>query len=99
MKFSLVMMCSSCKWRITDALKAKGFTNFNIDMNKSLLTFKDEVNPERVMEAVHGIGYACDYLPEDPIGDRFDELTDEQLMELEEALRNGDSLEDLDFLK
>lgn len=99
MKFALVMMCTSCKWRITDALEAKGFINFDIDMKTSTLTFKHEVNPDRVIEAVNGIGYKCDYIPDDPIADNFDNLTDEQLLLLQEALDNGDSLDDLDFLK
>lgn len=98
MKFSLVMMCSSCKWRITEALKAKGFINFDIDMETSTLTFKDKVNPERVIQTVNGIGYKCDYIQEDPILDNFDNLTDEQIMLIEEALKNGESLEELDFL-
>lgn len=98
MKFSLVMMCSSCKWRITDALKTKGFINFDIDMKSSTLTFQDKVNPDRVIAAVNEIGYKCEYIPEDPFFDNFDNLTDEQLMLIEEALKNGDSLDDLDFL-
>lgn len=98
MKFSLVMICSSCKWRITDALKNRGFNNFDIDMNTSTLTFKEQVNPERVIDTVNGIGYSCELIAEDVLDKRINELTDEQLELLVEALENGQSLDDLDFL-
>lgn len=66
-EISVVMMCSSCQWRITDALKKKGFNNFDRDMYSSTLTFKDDVNPERVIEMVNGISYSCEYIEEDVI--------------------------------
>jgi len=57
MQFELTMMCSSCKWKITEELKKNGFENFDIDMDSSILSFEDNVNPYTIIRIVSNIGY------------------------------------------
>lgn len=70
-KFELTMMCSSCKWKISNELEKNGFKNFDIDMDTSLLTFEEDVNPYTIIRIVNGIGYKIE-LVED-----FDEVEDQ----------------------
>ena len=56
-KFHITMMCGSCKWKISNELNDHGFKNFDIDLNTSILTFKDNVNPFTIMRIVSNIGY------------------------------------------
>jgi len=48
---------SSCKWKITEELKKNGFENFDIDMDSSILSFEDNVNPYTIIRIVSNIGY------------------------------------------
>lgn len=98
MKFSIVMSCYSCKWRIDEELRDKGFSNFKIDVNNRLIIFEDDVNPEHITSLMKKIGYHCEYIPENPLLDRVDQLSDEELEKLLETMERGESLEDLDFL-
>lgn len=98
MKFSIVMSCISCKWRIEDELKAKGFSNYTIDVYNRLLIFEEEVNSDQITSILKNIGYHCEYIPENPLSTKVDQLSDEELELLLEALDRGDSLEDLEFL-
>lgn len=56
-QFFLTMMCTNCKNKITDALREAGYKNFTIDMDSSLLTFQDYVNPFGVIRTVNNVGY------------------------------------------
>jgi hypothetical protein len=81
-KFRLTMMCSSCKWKISDELKSKGFIDFDIDMDSSILTFQNNVLSSYVMSIVNNIGYQIEEL------DALDDLTDEELAILEYEMKN-----------
>jgi hypothetical protein len=87
-QFELTMMCTSCKWKIMDELKNKGYKNFDIDMESSRLIFEEDVNKEMVMAVVNNIGYKIE-----PV-DSIDEMSDEELAILEDAIRNGYDLDD-----
>ncbi len=82
-RFELTMMCTACKWKITDELKKKGYQEFDIDMESSILTFLKDVNSNVVIKIVNDIGYKIEPLEEN------DEMTDEELAMLEDAVRNG----------
>ncbi len=88
-KFELTMMCTSCKWKITEALENFGFSNFSIDMDKSVLTFEDDVNSDVIIRVVNGIGYKIEEI------DVEEDLTDEEIALLEDAMRNGYDLDDI----
>lgn len=87
-KFELTMMCTSCKWKISEELKNKGYQNFDIDMTTSILTFHENVSPQIIVSIVNNIGYKIE-----PI-DSMDDMSDEELAILEDALRNGYSLDE-----
>ncbi len=82
-KFRLTMMCTSCKWKITEALEKKGFTNFDIDMETSILTFQYDVLSSYVISIVNNIGYQIEEI------DVVDDLSDEEMALLENELRNN----------
>lgn len=82
-KFELTMMCTSCKWKITEELKKHGYSNFDIDMESSLLVFQEDVNQDMIIKIVNGIGYKIEALED---GEDF---TDEELALIEDAIRNG----------
>jgi len=81
-KFRLTMMCSSCKWKITDALKSKGFTDFDINMDSSILTFQRNVLSSYIISIVNNIGYQIEEI------DVLDDLSDEELALLENEMQN-----------
>jgi copper chaperone CopZ len=56
-QFKVVMMCTACKWKISDELTKHGYKDFDIDMNSSVLSFKDDVNEQNVINVVSKIGY------------------------------------------
>jgi hypothetical protein len=82
-QFELTMMCSSCKWKITDELKRNGFMNFDIDMTSSRLIFEQDVNALVIIKIVNRIGYKIE-----PIDEEL-ELSDDDLAMIEDAIRNG----------
>jgi len=82
-KFELTMMCTSCKWKISEELQNHGFNNFEIEMDTSILTFYEEVNSYLIIKIVNGIGYKIE---EKSI---TDDLSDEDIALLEDSIRNG----------
>ncbi|MDF2700695.1 MAG: hypothetical protein K0Q49_2258 [Haloplasmataceae bacterium] len=82
-KFRLTMMCTSCKWKITEELEKKGFKDFNIDMETSILTFNGNVLSAYVISVVNGISYQIKEI------DSSDELTDDEIALMEYEIRNG----------
>jgi len=81
-QFELTMMCTSCKWKITEELKKQGYTNFNINMDTSILTFNDHVDAYRIMMIVSKIGYKIEMIEEKLV------FTDEELLMLADEMRN-----------
>jgi copper chaperone CopZ len=57
-------MCATCKNRISEALIKNGFKNFDIDMRTSVLTFREQVNPDLVIKAVNSIDYKIEKIDE-----------------------------------
>ncbi len=82
-RFELTMMCSACKWKITNELKKRGYQDFEIDMNTSILTFNEPVNPDIIINIVNNIGYKIEAIEEKK------DYTDEELALIEDAIRNG----------
>lgn len=97
-KFSVVMVCASCSWRVSEALKNHGFTDFSIDRETNTLTFNQKIDSNKVINVVNSIGYKIDLIESDELAQKFENLTEEDLLILEDALRNGYDLSDLDFL-
>lgn len=62
MQFEITMMCGSCKWKITNELNDNGFKDFDIDLTTSILTFKENINPYKVIRIISNIGYNIKYL-------------------------------------
>jgi copper chaperone CopZ len=82
-RFELTMMCTSCKWKISEELKQHGYDDFDIDMESSTLNFEHDVDASAVIRIVNNIGYKIETLPE------TEEYSDEELALLEDAIRNG----------
>ena len=82
-KFRLTMMCTSCKWKIASELEGKGFKDFEIDMESSILTMHQKVNADFIIYIVNQVGYQIEEL------DDFEELTDEEIALFEDEMRNG----------
>ncbi|ERJ12083.1 heavy-metal-associated domain-containing protein [Haloplasma contractile] len=87
-KFELTMMCVSCKWKITDELKKHGYMNFDIDMDESVLIVEEDVNASKIVKIITNFGYKIEEIDTD--FPDFDNMTEEELMILEEQLRNGE---------
>lgn len=56
-KFYVVMMCASCKWKVSNELNKHGYKDFTIDLNTNILEFKNDVNPLGVIRIISIIGY------------------------------------------
>lgn len=56
-QFHLTMMCYNCKTKISNALLASGYHDFDIDMGTGLLTFENDVIVKAVVKTVNKIGY------------------------------------------
>lgn len=82
-KFELTMMCTSCKWKISQELKKKGYSNFDIDMDSSILTFQDEIESHIIIRTINNIGYKIEEIPVN------EDFSEEDLALLEDAIRKG----------